>query len=162
MAAGVVEHHSLRRPVNEIYQEPVRLDMIFPLPRVIAVQGMGMVLGKQRFFSHQEVHYFTKPDHILAAFFHQRAIFFEGAGKCGGQHGLLFQVFPHFIKGSVPFGGYLPPQHGVALFHVGDGLGVKTWLPGYRVPVFGAEGTLPLCIKAVFGGFPLFGTFSLR
>ena len=60
------------------------------------------------------------------------------------KHGLQPQHLVQIFKGSVPLCRYFPSKHGVTFLKGGYSLSVEAQFPGYRVAVFGADGTFLL------------------
>jgi hypothetical protein len=143
--------------INAVYEEPVRFNMTLPFSLIFSMQKVVFMFGEQGLFVNKQSYYISKFAHVPVTLLHQLAVFFEGAGKRGFQHGLIVrvQIRHHLIKGVVPFGRYLPPKHGIPFFKGGDSFGVKTLFSGYGVAVRGADGTFALRKKPFFvsGGF---------
>jgi hypothetical protein len=152
MASGTVKNNPAVFIINAVYQKPVRFNMTFTLPVVFSMQGMVFMFWQQGLFVNKQSQYFSEFVHILVAFFHQLAVFFERAGKRGIQHGLIVQISQHFLKGIVPLGRYLTTEHGVAFFKGRNSLGVKTLFSGYRITVRGADGTFARKVKPAVSG----------
>jgi len=75
--------------INAVYEEPVRFNMAFPFSFIVSMQGVVFVFGEQGLLINKQSYYFSEFAHVPVALFHQLAIFFEGAGECRVQHGLI-------------------------------------------------------------------------
>jgi hypothetical protein len=151
MTASAVENYPAVFCINTVYKEPVRFNMTLPFPFIFPMQEMVLVFGEQGLFINKQSHYISKFVHVPVTLLHQLAVFFEGTGKRGFQHGSIvrIQIRHHFIKGVVPLGRYLSTEHGITFFKGGDSFGVKTLFSGYRVAVRGADRTFTAVGKPV-------------
>jgi len=152
MRAGMMKNNFAVLLINTVNENPIRLNMTSPFPFVISMQGMIFVFWKQRLFVDDHVGNFAEFIKVQTAFSHQLKLFSESLGKGVLQHRLVVriiphEVFPHLIRGIVPLGRYLPPEHSVAFFKSRDSFGVKTLFPRYRVAVRGTDRTFPRLVR---------------
>ena len=149
MGTGTVECNSTRGRINFVNQHPVALNVTFKRILPFAVQGMIATFRWQRLLIDDHGRYCPEFTNIPAAFFHQLAFFLEEAGKYRGQHTSVFRIVlvkisPHFLGGTVSFGGDFPAHHGTAFLNSGDSFGIGDQSSAFGVAIWIAQRTIAL------------------
>jgi hypothetical protein len=70
MASGTVKDNPAVNFVNAIYERPIRLNMAFPPPFILTMQGMILVFWKQMLLINEESHYFVEFFNVAIALLH--------------------------------------------------------------------------------------------
>ena len=147
MTPGAVKNHLTTCCVNAVDEQPVRLNMTFPLTFVITVQRMIVVLWQEWLFVNKQSHYFDKLIHVLAAFFSQIKFLFKFvcSNWCKQRLALLglgSEISQQFFKRAEPLCRDFAAKHGVSFLKGGFGFSIKAQFTGFRVAVFGAQGAV--------------------
>jgi hypothetical protein len=139
---------------------PVALYMTFRKTIQIAVELMFMAAFRQWFIPDKRNHNVKYFIQIFAAFLHKLEVFFELVGKVKIKHRLEVQVFPRFFERTVPFRRNFPSHNSFGFFKSRHSNSVIERFSGFRITVFGADGTFPVNSYVKSGTFGFYGVHN--
>ena len=140
VGSGAVKHQLLAG--FTVNKKPIRFNVAFPFAFVVSLQRMVIIFCRKRLVVNKKIYYSIELAYVLAALYHQLALFFERAGIYRNQHGLIvsIQIRHHFFERAESFCRYLAAKHRVPFFKSRLRFSVKAHFARFRVAVLGAQG----------------------
>ena len=123
MGSGIIKNDFLVRFAVE--HDPVALNMAIGESFIVAGKFMLAAAFGQRLTPNEKRHNIKDFVHVFMAFFHQFDVFFELIGKSKITQWLNAQIFPRFLKRTIPFCGQISVEDRIPFLYSGSDRCVK-------------------------------------